>query len=744
MRGSEHADFGSRDARQASRDEAPAQQASDQDAPSEPLGAERSACDARDATAALRAAAQELEIALASAAAQPLPERARRSIVRHLSGIKAHIARIDRAQADGPGKTGGAGQLFRPQRAWAAGQVLRARVLAGQAWCLLRKLPQRLTSTGATPDGSGCAGFIDLLTWHLETGTRPTGPKRPWTQQEFAVALHPKGGTASTDESARKSVKNWLTGSAFPNAGYFASIEIALLGPEQGAGGAAHETPEQAAARAQLRAVYQKDRERRRPKAADAGASGRPKPLTHLIGLGLQSRAPARVGGAIAAAAAIFVGILVIFGWASPHSPQAYQPERHIGGFFSLDDLLRSRRFINLDCGYRAIKAGGLEQFRKTESFKGFANAIAFRERGPVPLFLAGVVHALHASSDPENRKRLSALAVGVADKLHPLLLGLDLPTHEYAKLYDSAQREVGAAVDRLKNGSTGVETWRSARATETERASPGPAWCDPSRETHLSAEDFRQAARSSRSVFALVTGLYVFGNATDKATEVAEKAKVLFADDMNVNASLAELLALKRNEGEQLDKPTYARVHRLLERALKQALEEQRIVQDFSPRDGDPVDLEIKRRLLDRYRRAVLDIKLELAFFLANENSRDGWTYAERFVEENLSAYQAEFEESEKNKLKRFPCLDNFMGASILDAYGFVKLTALARDQYMDRRQVRDAMQKLEEAKALIDKIDDERCFSSDGNRKKSWSARVGRHLDWAERLLASSRPAL
>jgi hypothetical protein len=176
----------------------------------------------------------------------------------------------------------------------------------------------------------------------------------------------------------------------------------------------------------------------------------------------------------------------------------------------------------------------------------------------------------------------------------------------------------------------------------------------------------------------------------------------------------------------------------------LKQALDEQRVVQDFAPAPDNPVDLEIKGRLLERYKRAVLDIKLEIAFFLANENSRDGWTYAETFAEENLAAYKAEYSDSEQGKLKRFPCLDHFVGASILDTYGFVKLTALSRDAYVDRRQVRDAIQKLEEAKALIEKIDDERCPAADGRRKRHWTARVERHLDWAASLLAGSKPAL
>ncbi len=48
-----------------------------------------------------------------------------------------------------------------------------------------------------------------------------------------------------------------------------------------------------------------------------------------------------------------------------------------------------------------------------------------------------------------------------------------------------------------------------------------------------------------------------------------------------------------------------------------------------------------------------------------------------------------------------------NSVGTDIFDTYAFVRLTGLARDDYIDRRQVQDAMRKLEEARSLIDKVD-------------------------------------
>src|SRR4051794_3438180 len=74
---------------------------------------------------------------------------------------------------------------------------------------------------GNAPPYPGRVGFGEVLSWHLDFGTRPKGspenPQSPWSNAEFAKAV---GVTERT-------VRNWRSGRRPDGTG---SIELVLFG----------------------------------------------------------------------------------------------------------------------------------------------------------------------------------------------------------------------------------------------------------------------------------------------------------------------------------------------------------------------------------------------------------------------------------------------------------------------------------------------------------------------------------
>jgi len=81
--------------------------------------------------------------------------------------------------------------------------------------------------------------FAQLLSWHMDNGTRPDGPARRWNGNELADACGVRD----------RSVRNWRNGTYLP---VIETIERVLFGPN----------PNHDAARAELRAAWADARER--------------------------------------------------------------------------------------------------------------------------------------------------------------------------------------------------------------------------------------------------------------------------------------------------------------------------------------------------------------------------------------------------------------------------------------------------------------------------------------------------
>src|SRR5690349_9398442 len=84
--------------------------------------------------------------------------------------------------------------------------------------------------------------FAHLLAAHLAEGTRPSGPKKRWTDAEFAGRVQ---SPRANDYVRPTTVSNWRTGRALPTE--IEAILRALFGPT---------TDEKREAREQLREAY--------------------------------------------------------------------------------------------------------------------------------------------------------------------------------------------------------------------------------------------------------------------------------------------------------------------------------------------------------------------------------------------------------------------------------------------------------------------------------------------------------
>lgn len=60
--------------------------------------------------------------------------------------------------------------------------------------------------------------FRELLTWHLEWGTRPNCSRenrnRPWVRSIFATLVH---GESASSETAKKNLRNWANDGKCPS-----------------------------------------------------------------------------------------------------------------------------------------------------------------------------------------------------------------------------------------------------------------------------------------------------------------------------------------------------------------------------------------------------------------------------------------------------------------------------------------------------------------------------------------------
>jgi hypothetical protein len=203
------------------------------------------------------------------------------------------------------------------------------------------------------------------------------------------------------------------------------------------------------------------------------------------------------------------------------------------------------------------------------------------------------------------------------------------------------------------------------------------------------------------------------------------------------VNADLAD--------ARYLGDRRFEAVSPLYERALETVELQAKIVRDFktsavNDKDKDKdTDNQIREKLLGRYDRARLNLKVRLAYLWAQGGVN--WLSAQRYAEDN-------YDRLKKGDIPLISCLDDYETFNILDTYAYVKLSLQAHNFQTDRTQpdpmqVREGRWILEEAIARLRRHDADEpsaygeLFCSDDARTKLWVLRMSSHLRLAESML-------
>ena len=580
-------------------------------------------------------------------------------------------------------------------------------LVLARACSLFARLRQNLIDTWERRRRTAWS-FSQLLKWHLDRGTRPATQGQQlgsWSIKEFAFAVkHPQDKSLPD-----RSVRNWLNGESIPSPEYFQNVETALFGSDLRCS---------ARLRTELKDAYEGRKEYRRT------APGRWKRLLALYGA-----LPDKKKG-IAQASFVIIGVqllaIAVYSGYSHRQQVNFQIERDLQGFYGLDNLLRGVRFVEFDCGLHALEAGGMDKFGDSPGMRRFSNALVFREK-VVHSFLALTMNAIRQGHDLEPLKKRAKI---VAERFS-LLTNPDLAGDSFGELYAQALSELKAQSAALKE--LGIrDEWPAPEEQMAEAADPPPAWCrDPSRQ-ELGQDDFRDLVRHGRVVHGFIAGLYIFAGDAEMAVSVMRRARISLAADINVNAELAEMLSLRRLPDEHLNIKDLDEASELLGVSIKAIKAQAEQVEAY--RADTPIDLDIKRKLQERYIRARLDVERTMAFLLAQESTEHPilWYIAQQYAADNYNAHI-------DRTLKLFPCVDDFVPVAILDIYGYVKMMSqqdrISMGDKLDDRELTDAMSSFKQALAELRKVKSGVCVWQ-GRRKEQWERRISVHYKQAQAM--------
>ena len=185
--------------------------------------------------------------------------------------------------------------------------------------------------------------------------------------------------------------------------------------------------------------------------------------------------------------------------------------ERDLTIFDRFADLLRGSRFIQFDCWYAALEAGGLNTFSNTDKFKrnynNYRNAIAFRNR--LTSYVIRLENARRQGCDIES---LKTRVRPVAEKLSRLLF---VPKEQSVDTaYSAAMSEVDKQDGELRMDGIENKLNKTSAELQSEQKDPDPQWCEPNTQ-EIKGDDLRMLIDETRFVYGAVAELFGFtGNA--------------------------------------------------------------------------------------------------------------------------------------------------------------------------------------------------------------------------------------
>jgi len=419
--------------------------------------------------------------------------------------------------------------------------------------------------------------------------------------------------------------------------------------------------------------------------------------------------------------------------------------ERSIGGFDGLDNLVRGSRFTEFECGYQALRAQGLGPFKTPENFPKYERyrlARWFRENVVAP-FVARIAAAQQKGYDIESLK--SRVRV-VANKFLLVILEPDLLRENYGlgqnKYYDAVINELRAQNGELESEYIDGKWPLTPDEEALENREKSPTWCKDETRRSVNANEVYDLIHNTRYIHGIVADFFLFTGNIQGAISVLQKRldNREFDDDINANAGLAEALYLGErtfgpmDSSEKAEEEKINEISKRFEKALAAVEAQAKIAKECVVVDDQYTkdNKEICQKLGERYHRAQLNIKRDLAFMWAQERMR--WPTVIAYAEENYKALW-------DNRPKQFPCMDNFMTVDIMDTYAYAKLARQAYNLQTFRIQlniteVREMRSILEDAKAQLRRTDGDICFGNT-ERRILWGKRVSSHLKLAEAML-------
>lgn len=395
-----------------------------------------------------------------------------------------------------------------------------------------------------------------------------------------------------------------------------------------------------------------------------------------------------------------------------------------------LADLTYPGRFIDRDCGQKALEAGGMEVFKKDhkDRFETFADALTFHAD-----FQKLTILMRNAQFEGRDIEDLKLPLRSIAQKLFRALAQPEVS--KFSEVFKAALDEVKTQKQKLIDEGIKDKLPKKKQESSIEE----PFWCKDEDENRLQrlmseAGRLRRLVDTTPYVHFLVADLFLFTGNTEAAIKVMRRAAQISPNDINVNVYLAETLYL----GERDFTPVFTYFEDALqavEVAAKQAA---------ASASQAGVDVMIREKLRERYLRGRFYLKLRLAYLAAQADVR--WPMAQAYAEENYVAYRTGTLQS-----VWFPCSDVDEQLYVQDTYAYIKMAFEARKPYPDIEKVREARWLFEDIMAYLkqEAQQEEQEESKDvqgGSRelsclhhelRKLWLQRVSSHLTQAEAML-------
>jgi hypothetical protein len=428
--------------------------------------------------------------------------------------------------------------------------------------------------------------------------------------------------------------------------------------------------------------------------------------------------------------------------------------ERDIVSFDRFEDFPRSLRFVQYDCGQRALESGGMASFRDNPKTKGeyenFQNAVAFRRQ-----WIPYVNYIVNAQRKGYSIEILKGQVRFLTEKFVRLVSDRDQFSDNYKAILSERDRQVGVLQ------AEGVDGTLTPEEQKRQNDDPDPKWCDPPQQKEIKEEDVKKLVNNTRYVHGFVAALLGFTGNTEENIWIWRLAKGIHGldKDINVNNGLANALYLGRRD--------FGEIFAVRAIALESIKSQTDFAQGFKPCDPKAsvdqcLDNQIKEQLIKRYDRARFGAQLRFAYWWAQKglSSQEDtwppedvpWQTAQNYAEHAYQTLQAKGKTPQEKGPPWFKCTDDGEDLNIKDTYAYIKLAFEAYKLQVHKiqprqTQVLESREILEDARASV--LDTLRLLQASRlpgevapsclieAEAKAWVKRISSHLKLAEAML-------